>query len=94
MKHCNFLETFSAYQSSNNKLYTVRFFVKFKDEKDLRLSIQTGTLEALDNYVKCLDFDKVENVAFEYVDEIDIGRIGCILNCVEEDQNYVEENKG
>lgn len=84
MKKCNFLETFSAYQSQNNKLFTVRFYIKMKDDKDLKLAIQTGTLEMLDLYVQSLDFENIENIAFEYVDEIDVGRIGCICNCLED----------
>lgn len=84
MKKCNFLETFSDYQSQNNKLFTVRFYIKMKDDKDLKLAIQTGTLEMLNTYVHSLDFENIENLAFEYVDEIDVGRIGCICNCLED----------
>lgn len=91
MKKCNFLETFSDYQSQNNKLFTVRFYIKMKDDKDLKLAIQTGTLEMLNTYVQSLDFENIENLAFEYVDEIDVGRIGCICNCLE-DVEDVEEN--
>ena len=91
MKTCNFLETFSAYQSQNNKLFTVRFYIKMKNDKDLKLAIQTGTLEMLNSYVQSLDFENVENLAFEYVDEIDIGRIGCICNCLEDIENVDKE---
>lgn len=92
MKNCNFLETFSAYQSQNIKLFTVRFYIKLKDEKDLRLSIQTGTLEMLNTYVQSLDFENIENFAFEYVDEIDAGRIGCICNCMEVVEDVEEKS--
>lgn len=91
MKNCNFLETFSAYQSQNNKLFTVRFYIKMKDDKDLKLAIQTGTLEMLNTYVQSLDFENIENVAFEYVDEIDVGRIGCICNCMEDVEDVDKE---
>lgn len=91
MNKCNFLETFSAYQSTNNKLYTIRFYIKMIDDKDLKLSIQTGTPEMLNHYVQSLDFEKIENLAFEYVDEIDVGRIGCICNCLEEVEDVEEK---
>ena len=92
MKKCNFMETFSAYHSKNNKLYTVRFYIKMKDDKDLKLSIQTGTLEMLNLYVQSLDSENIENIAFEYVDELDVGRIGCICNCLEEIEDVEENN--
>ena len=92
MKKCNFLETFSAYQSQNNKLYSVRFYIKMKDDKDLKLAIQTGTLEMLNSYVQSLDFENIDNIAFEYVDEIDVGRIGCICNCLEDIEDAEENN--
>lgn len=91
MKTCNFLETFSAYHSQNNKLFTVRFYIKMKDDKDLKLAIQTGTLEMLNAYVQSLDFENIENLAFEYVDEIDVGRIGCICNCMEDVEDVDKE---
>ena len=93
MKKCNFLETFSAYQSQNNKLFTVRFYIKMKDDKDLKLAIQTGTLEMLNTYVQSLDFENIENIAFEYVDEIDVGRIGCICNCMEDIEDVDKETR-